>query len=651
VRPPAPLAVAAPLVVKYRRRVADGRSMRAREMTRPRHAVAARGRRPGLGLGLGLLALLALLCVPACAAAHAPAHVAPLRPARALRSGSSPFKLARSAAHGVAVRRGAARPRSALGFAASLAEPCATACSGPLLYHEGGVVMRHVKVYLIQWEPPKPTENGQSGTSFEPLPAGYLSEVETYVKDVAAASGTLGNVFSVDTLYGASGLAGEYHSEFGGAFKDKDPYPARDLATCPLPSAEAPALPPENQPCISDAEGPSKENNFQLIAETAKFIEANPALATELEGLYVMLVPHGVNSCAGFEGAVAACNTNFYCAYHSAFGFTRSGKEHIAVYANMPYDAVPGCEIPDQPHGSAADSEIDTLSHEDNEAVTDPLGDAWFDIGGNEVADKCTYPFFDPLIDFNAAADAYGPLLGGVPGEFEEAGEELLLRKPGTGYNQVIAGGHFLTQREWSDVAGGCVAQAPEPTASFAAYSSPAVVGSAVSFNGAASSPTAGTLADYHWAFGDGQSASGAEASQVTHAYAAPGRYTVTLTVTNDSGASAETSQVLAVEEASPAGTTTVTVPGPTTTVTTPGPTTTVTTPGPTTTVTTPAPSPSATMHRCPSSSQHASGACRHTRRPAATPTRRRRCGSRATSRRGRRCPRSAKRSSGRSRR
>ncbi len=52
---------------------------------------------------------------------------------------------------------------------------------------------------------------------------------------------------------------------------------------------------------------------------------------------------------------------------------------------------------------------------------------------------------------------------------------------------------------------------------------------------------------------------------------------------------------------------------------------------------------------RCPSSSQSASAACRATRRRAATATPRRACGSPATSRRGRRCPQSVRRSSGRS--
>jgi hypothetical protein len=409
--------------------------------------------------------------------------------------------------------------------------------------------MRRVKVYLIQWEPPNPAANGQTGTSFEKLPSTYLPEIETFISNVATQSGTLGNVFSVDTLYGESGSPGEYHVEFGGAFKDEDSYPARDLSTCPPATSEEPYLPQETQPCISDGEGPGNEENYQLSEEILKFIAGHPSLSTELEALYVMLVPREVNSCSGFEGGLAVCNTDYYCAYHSAFGFTHLGENHIAVYANMPYDDVQGCETPDQPHSSPADPEIDTLSHEANESITDPLGNAWFDIGGNEVADKCTYPFFDPLIDFNPAADAYGPALGGTPAEFSAKGE---LTKPGTEYNQAIAGGHYFVQREWSNVAGGCVTQAPTPVAAFSIYSSPVAVGGAVSFNGAGSSASAGAITGYSWEFGDGQSANGVESSEVTHTYRAPGVYTVRLTVTNDSGASATTSHTVTVDESEP---------------------------------------------------------------------------------------------------
>ena len=59
-------------------------------------------------------------------------------------------------------------------------------------------------------------------------------------------------------------------------------------------------------------------------------------------------------------------------------------------------------------------------------------------------------------------------------------------------------------------------------------------VGVAVVFDGIGSSDPDGTLASYSWDFGDGSTGSGATPG---HTYAAPGMYNVTLTITDDAGA------------------------------------------------------------------------------------------------------------------
>ncbi|MHB1491543.1 MAG: PKD domain-containing protein, partial [Cellulomonas sp.] len=76
-------------------------------------------------------------------------------------------------------------------------------------------------------------------------------------------------------------------------------------------------------------------------------------------------------------------------------------------------------------------------------------------------------------------------------------------------------------------------APAPQNQAPVAAFT-PTAAGLVLSVSGAASSDADGTVASYAWSFGDGGTASGVTAE---HTFAAAGTYPVTLTVTDDGGA------------------------------------------------------------------------------------------------------------------
>ncbi|TFV53000.1 PKD domain-containing protein [Blastococcus sp. TF02A_35] len=78
------------------------------------------------------------------------------------------------------------------------------------------------------------------------------------------------------------------------------------------------------------------------------------------------------------------------------------------------------------------------------------------------------------------------------------------------------------------------------PTAAFTSATS----GLTVAFDGATSRDADGTVRTYAWNFGDGSTGTGVKASRT---YAAPGTYPVTLTVTDDRGATAQTTASVTV--------------------------------------------------------------------------------------------------------
>ena len=83
------------------------------------------------------------------------------------------------------------------------------------------------------------------------------------------------------------------------------------------------------------------------------------------------------------------------------------------------------------------------------------------------------------------------------------------------------------------------------PTASFTASPNPSILGSLTSFSADRSSDANGTIADYSWNFGDGSTGSGRGTS---HVFGAPGNYNVVLTVTNDAGQTATSTETVTVE-------------------------------------------------------------------------------------------------------
>ncbi len=259
---------------------------------------------------------------------------------------------------------------------------------GNLLYHNGPTMHTNT-TYAIYWIP--------SGYT---VSTNYVSLINGFLPNVAAADGSSSNVYYSDTQY-YDNVNGNilYGSTFGAAWTDTSPLPTSGCSDS------------YTSVCLSDA---------QIQAEVNKAIKANGWTAGPTH-LFFLFTAKGIGSCAG-----SSCAFSQYCAYHSWIG---SGSS-VTLYANMPYaDTVPSaCDSGQHPNNDNADATINVASHEHNEAITDEQGSAWYDRRGYENGDKCAWKFGNPL--------------GGSSGSY---------------YNQVVNGAHYYLQQEWSNKSSGCV--------------------------------------------------------------------------------------------------------------------------------------------------------------------------------------------------
>jgi hypothetical protein len=254
---------------------------------------------------------------------------------------------------------------------------------------------------------------GPTTLTFDPR---YQTLINQYFTDVAHDSGLNTNVYSAATQYydnpGAAHV--QYKSTFGGSYVDNDPLPASGCDDGVDPY------------CLTDQQ---LQHEIQTVL-TAKGWHGG------FDHVFFLMTPNGVGSC--FDALGTECTTNAFCAYHNFFA--DSNAEDV-IYANEPYMGPSGDCVGDSPgdvqgfpNNVDADTTINTISHEHNEAITDPLTDpnflAWVAADGSENGDLCAYGF------------------GAQTGTGAAA------------YNQIINGHHYDLQEEFSNAAGptgGCV--------------------------------------------------------------------------------------------------------------------------------------------------------------------------------------------------
>jgi hypothetical protein len=267
---------------------------------------------------------------------------------------------------------------------------------GNLQYHGGSVQTGTHHTYAIYW-------GGGSGTSFD---SSYQGNINQYFRDVAADSGKTSDVYYSDTQYYQSfGVRTyiTYSESFSGSWVDSSTFPASGCSDTSGGSV-----------CVTDS---------QIEDEVTKAIQANN-WPTGLGNEYFVFLGNGTSTC--FDSTNSQCAFSYFCAYHSSYSLNGT----TVLYANMPYAGhnLSACGGGNYPNNRYSDATLNVASHEANETITDPNGDAWYDYAGYENGDKCAWLF--------------GSQLGGSSGTY---------------YNQVINNHHYELQGEYSNYSRRCV--------------------------------------------------------------------------------------------------------------------------------------------------------------------------------------------------
>jgi hypothetical protein len=145
-------------------------------------------------------------------------------------------------------------------------------------------------------------------------------------------------------------------------------------------------------------------------------------LGYDTSGIYFVLTSADVTASSGF------CTQ--YCGWHT-YG-TINGFNIKYSFVGNPDRCPSACEAQTTgPNGNAgADGMASIISHELEEAVTDPNLNAWYDTRGAENADKCAWTF----------------------------GTTTLLPS-GARYNMTLGGRNYLIQQNWVNASGGFCAK------------------------------------------------------------------------------------------------------------------------------------------------------------------------------------------------
>src|SRR5580693_2215008 len=192
---------------------------------------------------------------------------------------------------------------------------------------KGNPVVHSSNVYVIYWDPTRYDYHGV-----------WQAVINGFLHNVGAESGSLPNVFAVDSQYvDKANSRHKYSITYRGSYTDTDAYP-KPGCTEPAPFIAEPSI---TSTCLTDT---------QIQQELKGFISQHE-LQTGMNAIFYVLTPPGVTVCLDGGGPTGHCSNyedsseesyeNSFCSYHGDINSSGApeGDASTVLYAVVPWIA------------------------------------------------------------------------------------------------------------------------------------------------------------------------------------------------------------------------------------------------------------------------------------------------------------------------